>query len=421
MYTLNENVGTYDVVVAGGGPAGVVFGYLMARAGMKVLLLEAYRDFNRQFRGDTLNPLTMGLLDEMGLMEEVLALPHNKVDTVKAVGAKDIEAFNLTYSRMPSKYPYVMILSQPIFLNFMVAKASAFPTFSVQMQARVNDLIEEDGRIRGVRYKTADNVVHEARAQLVIGADGRNSVVREKARLETRTITKEPTYVLWFRLPLEAGDPPEGLVAREEEQTTLFMFRRPDEWQVSLTLKKGVEYKAWKEQGVEQMRAAVAEMVPQFRERMGAIEWKDTSLLPVELKQALRWYRDGLLVIGDAAHIMSPFGGIGINLAIRDAVHAANILVEPLTRRNVQVRDLKKVQDRVMWELRIVQGLQAKQQDSAPRPGEVIGLPPIARLMLRIPIIRDLPIFVLSFGLVPTRIGRRFRKPVPRLVTAAGD
>lgn len=412
---------SYDVVVVGGGPAGVVFSYLMARAGLKVLLLEAYRDFNRQFRGDTLNPLTLGLLDQMGLSDEVLRLPHNRVDKVKAVGAKAIEAFNLTYSRMPSKYPYVMILAQPIFLNFMVAKASASPNFKVQMQARVNGLIEEDSKIRGVRYKTADNIQHEAHAQVVIGADGRNSVVREHAALETRTITQTPSNVVWFKLPLEDGDPPEGLVAREEELTTLFMFRRPDEWQVSLTLKKGVDYKAWRARGIEPMRASVVEMVSQFAARMEAIDWKDTSLLPVELKQAVRWYRDGLLLIGDAAHVMSPFGGIGINVAIRDAVIAANLLVDPLLAQNVEVRDLKRVQDRVFWEIRLIQGLQANQQDAALKPGEVIGLPPIARLMLRIPIIRDIPIFILSFGLVPVRVGRQFRVEAPRLFSAVGD
>ncbi|MDX2161892.1 MAG: FAD-dependent oxidoreductase [bacterium] len=408
----------HDVIVVGGGPGGSVLSYLLARAGRKVLQLEAYRDFNRQFRGDTLNPLTMGLLDEMGLMDEILTLPHNRVTTVKAVGAEAIEAYNLTYSRMPSKFPYVMILAQPIFINFMVAKASAYPNFTLRMQARVNELIEEGGKIVGVRYKTPDGAVHEARAQLVVGADGRNSVVRELAGLKTRTLTKTPTTVVWFKLPLEAGDPPEGLVAREEERTTLFMFRRPDEWQISLTLKKGVEYKAWKARGIEALRANVAHMVPEFAARLESLDWKDTALLPVELKQAEQWYRDGLLVIGDAAHVMSPFGGIGINVAIRDAVIAANVLAEPLRRRNVRVRDLKQVQDRVMWEIRLIQGLQASQQDAAPRPGEVIGLPPIARLILRIPVIRDIPIFILSFGLVHVRVAARFRMKRPRVVMA---
>lgn len=410
-----------DVVVVGGGPAGVVFSYLMAKVGLKVLLLEAYRDFNRQFRGDTLNPLSMGLLDELGLMYEILSLPHSKVDQVKAVGAKEIEAFHLTYSRMPSKFPYVMILAQPIFLNFMVAKASAYPNFRVSMQSRVNKLIEENGAVRGVQYKTADGILHEVRAQLVIGADGRNSTVRELANIETQTLTEIPSYVVWFKLPLEAGDPEEGLVAREENLTTLFMFRRPDEWQVSLSLKKGVDYKEWKARGIEAMRASVTEMVPQFKERLELIDWKDTSLLPVELKSALQWYREGLLLIGDAAHVMSPFGGIGINVAIRDAVIAANCLVDPLLQRQVRLRDMKRVQDRVLWEIKLIQGLQAKQQDSAPRPGEVIGLPPLARLLLRIPLLRDLPIFVLSFGLIPVRIRACFKQSKPHMVYAVGD
>jgi 2-polyprenyl-6-methoxyphenol hydroxylase-like FAD-dependent oxidoreductase len=411
----------YDAVVVGGGPGGVVFSYLMARAGLKVLLLEAYKDFNRQFRGDTLNPLTMNILDQLGLMDEILALPHSKVDTVKAVGAKEIEAYKLTYSRMPSKYPYVMILAQPIFLNFMVAKAASFPNFSVQMQARVNQLIEEDGVVRGVRYKTGDGEIHEARAQVVIGADGRNSVVRDLAGLETRTITQTQSMVVWFKLPVEAGDPEEGLVAREEDLSTLFMFRRPDEWQISLTLKKGVDYKTWKANGIEAMRAAIADMVPQFKDRMESIDWKDTSLLPVELKQTQQWYRDGVLVIGDAAHIMSPFGGIGINLAIRDAVIAANTLAAPLMAQKVTVRHLKKVQDRVMWEIKLVQKFQANTQDAASKPGEVIGLPPIARFMLRVPIIRDIPIFILSFGLVPVRVKRRFTQMPSQFAVVMGD
>lgn len=398
-----------DVVVVGGGPSGVMFAYLAARAGIHVLLLEAYKDFNRQFRGDTINPLTMGLLNELRLMDEISTLPHNKVDKVKAVGANAIEAFNLTYSRMPTKFPYVMILAQPIFLEFMVEKASAFPNFSLERQARVNALVEIDGKISGVQYKTADGTQHEVHANLVIGADGRNSVVRERAGIETRTLTETPTYVVWFKLPLQDGDPEEGLVAREEDKETLFMFRRPDEWQVSLTLKKDVDYKAWKANGIEAMRASVIQMVPQFRERMEQIDWKDTSLLPVELKQAVVWYREGVLLIGDAAHVMSPLGGIGINVAIRDAVIAANILVEPILRGQVKLSDLKKVQDRVLWEIKLVQGAQAKAQDAAARPGEVIGLPPIARLLLRIPILRDLPIFILSFGLVPVRVGSRFR------------
>jgi 2-polyprenyl-6-methoxyphenol hydroxylase-like FAD-dependent oxidoreductase len=178
-----------------------------------------------------------------------------------------------------------------------------------------------------------------------------------------------------------------------------------------------VEYKGWKARGIEAMRAEVARMVPEFTERMEAIDWKDTALLPVELKQAVKWYGDGVLLIGDAAHVMSPFGGIGINVAIRDAVIAANTLVKPLHEKNVTQRHLKRIQDRVAWEIRFVQGIQAAAQDSAPRPGEVIGLPPIARLILRIPIVRDLPIFLLSFGLVPVRVSRRLRASAPRTVS----
>lgn len=417
---MSETSAQYDVIIAGGGPGGVVLGYLLARAGRKVLLMEAYKDFNRQFRGDTLNPLAMGLLDQMGLMDEILQLPHNKVETVKAVGAGGIEAYGLTYSRMPSKFNYVMILAQPVFLDFMVAKASQYPNFHVRMQARVNSLIEENGVITGVAYKDVKGETHRLSAKLVVGADGRNSYVREAAGLETITTTQTTDYVIWFKLPLEAGDVADGLVAREVRDSTLFMFRRAEEWQISLTLRKGVDYKAWKARGIEAMRADVAQMVPEFAERMQDIEWKDTALLPVDLKRAVKWYRDGLLLIGDAAHIMSPFGGIGINLTIRDAVIAANRLARPLEQGRPDTKILASIQKRVEWEIKLTQGIQAKLQDSAPAPDKVIGLPPIARFFLRVPVLRDLPIFLLSFGLVPVRVDTSvLRQPPTALIPTA--
>ncbi len=404
-----SNQKQYDAVIVGGGPAGVLTSYMLAKAGRKVLLLEAYKDFNRQFRGDTLNPLAMGFLDQLGLMDEILELPHEKVEQVKAVGAEGIEAFDLTYRRMPSKFPFVMVIAQPIFLNFLVQKAEAFPNFNLRTQARVNDIIEENGTVTGVQYKDQQGKLHQVYSKLVIGADGRNSVIRKKAGLPTIQTTEKTDYVVWFKLPTEAHDPQEGLVAREERFSTLFMFRRPDEWQISLTLKKDVDYKSWKARGIEQMRAAVTEMVPEFKARLETVEWADTALLPVDLKRATKWYRDGLLVIGDAAHVMSPFGGIGINVALRDAVIVANQLSDVLATGRPSVSQLRRVQKRVEWEVKLLQRIQAGVQDSASKPDEVIGLPPIARFILRIPIIRDLPIFLLSFGLVPVWVNRKFR------------
>jgi 2-polyprenyl-6-methoxyphenol hydroxylase-like FAD-dependent oxidoreductase len=416
---MEAQLETVDSVVVGGGPAGVVLSYLLARAGLKVVLLEAFKDFNRQFRGDTLNPLSMGLLAKLGLMDDILKLPHSKVADLKALNKVGLKAAQLTYSRLPTKFPYIMIISQPIFLDFMVAKAAAFPNFEVRMQARVNGLIEENGVIKGVQYRDANGRLHEVRATLTVGADGRNSIVRKEAGLESINLTEKADEVLWFKIPLADGDPVEGLVTLEDDLNALFMYRRPEEWQVSITVKKGT-YKAMRERGIADFRRSVVNMVPEFAARMEAIDWEDTSLLKVELKRAKQWYREGLMLIGDAAHIMSPLGGIGINLAIRDAVMAANRLVEPLKRGSVTTRQLSALQQRVAWEIALTQKIQAAAQNSkdltvpVPNAGknanDVIGLPPAVQVLLKIPIVRDIPTFFLAFGLVPVRVSRALRQ-----------
>jgi 2-polyprenyl-6-methoxyphenol hydroxylase-like FAD-dependent oxidoreductase len=396
-----------DCVVVGGGPAGLVFAYLAARRGLKVTVLEIAKDFNRQFRGDTLNPLTLTFLEQMGLVDEVLALPHSKVDTLYA--SADKAFIELSYKRLKSKYPYVMILSQPIFLNFLVEKASAHPNFELKMRARVTGLLEEDGGVAGVTYKDAEGNDYELRAPLTLGADGRSSATRKFSGLKTVNLSKRPDEVIWFNMPIKKGDPEEGLVARENARHSVFMFRRPTEWQIGLTLLKD-KYQTFKDKGLEHFHSEMEHLLPEFKTRIQATTWQDTAYLKVELKRAERWYKKGLLLIGDAAHVMSPIGGIGINLAIRDAVVAANTLLEPLSRGVVKESDLAKVQRKVGWEIRLLQAFQVTIQNAGYKNEEnpndkVIGLPKIFRDgFLSVPLVRDLPVKLLAFGMVRVRL-----------------
>ncbi len=397
-----------DCIVVGGGPAGIIFGYLAARAGLKVTLLEAAKDFNRQFRGDTLNPLTLTFLEQMGLIDEVLALPHSKVDTLRATAGGD-EAVELSYKRLKTKYPYVMILSQPIFLNFLIEKASQYPNFKLEMRAKVTSLIEEGGAVRGVAYKDGNGDEQSLFAPFTLGADGRASATRKHSGLKIVNLTKRPDDVVWFNVPIEAGDPQEGLIARENDANSVFMFRRPDEWQIGLTLLKG-SYREFREKGTDNLRYELAQLLPEFGARLQALDWPGTAYLKVELKRAERWHKRGLLLIGDAAHVMSPIGGIGINLAIRDAVVTANSVLGPLSRGALKESDLARVQRKVAWEVRLIQGFQAFIQNSTNKDADktdntIIGFPKIIRdTLLSIPFVRDLPVRLLAFGLVPVRL-----------------
>lgn len=397
-----------DCIVVGGGPAGVIFGYLAARAGLKVTLLEAAKDFNRQFRGDTLNPLTLTFLEQMGLIDEVLALPHSKVDTLRATAGGD-ESVELSYKRLKTKYPYVMILSQPIFLNFLIEKASAYPNFKLETRAKVTDLIEEGGTVRGVIYKDAEGNEQSLFAPFTLGADGRASATRKHSGLKTVNLTKRPDDVIWFNVPIEAGDPQEGLFARKNDEYSVFMFRRPDEWQVGLALLKG-SYRAFRERGTDNLRHELVHLLPEFGARLQALDWSQTAYLKVELKRVERWYKEGLLLIGDAAHVMSPIGGIGINPAIRDAVVAREQGVGPPHRGMLKESDLAKVQRKVAWEVKLIQRFQAFIQNSTNKDPDklddtIIGFPKAVReTLFAIPFIRDLPVKLLAFGVVPVRL-----------------
>lgn len=396
-----------DVVVVGGGPGGVIFAYLAARSGLRVRLLEAQSDFNREFRGDTLNPLALNLLEELGLIDEVMALPHGKVSTLRGSGTIP---YTLSYGILRGKYPYVMILSQSLFLNFMVEKAQQFEGFSVEMRSRVNSLIEEDGAIKGVEYRDANGELKSVRATLTIGADGRNSAVRKLANIETITLTNQPDDILWMRLPMQDDlDPKEDLITRQDEHHSLFMFRRSNErdWQIGATILKG-GYKELRAQDITVFRQLMGSLIPEYRERLEHIEWQDVAYLPVDLKRALQWHREGLLLIGDSAHIMSPVGGVGINLAIRDAVVAANMLIEPIKQGHVSLEQLAQVQHKVEWDIKIVQNFQAAIQNASKKTaknsvGSKIGRK-MAGLFTQIPLVKKIPVRLLAYGLVTVNV-----------------
>lgn len=389
--------------VVGGGPGGALLALLLARQGIPVLLLEEHKDFARDFRGDTIHPSVMEILDEIGLADRLLELPHSKIPTMTLQTADG--PFTLAnLGRLRTRFPYIVMLPQARFLEFITAEAARFPSFRLAMGARVEDLVEEEGAVRGVYYR-ADDGWHEVRAPLTVGADGRFSRVRRLAGIEPIK-TAPPLDVLWFRLPRAPADPPDSF-GRVGKGHIAVALNRGDLWQIAYSIPKG-GYQELRAAGLEALRRAIAEVVPELADRVGALEgWKQVSLLSVESSRCPRWYRPGLLLIGDAAHTMSPVGGVGINYAIQDAVVAANVLARPLRAGRVDLDDLYAVQRRREWPTRIIQWAQSVMQRQV-----VAGLdsdtpftiPPVVRFLLRLPIVGAIPARLIGFGVRRERV-----------------
>jgi 2-polyprenyl-6-methoxyphenol hydroxylase-like FAD-dependent oxidoreductase len=314
--------------IAGGGPAGMVLAYLLARAGIEVLVLEKHADFLRDFRGDTIHPSTLEVMYELGLLEEFLKLPHDELRELSAeINGLQFTVGDFTY--VPGHCKFIALMPQWDFLNFIADRAKRYPEFNLRMQAEVTDLILDGDRVIGVRARTQLGPV-EIRAELVIGADGRRSVVREKAELEVETFGS-PIDVLWMRIPRKPGDPPQTF-GHIDSGRILVMIQRNDYWQCAFVIAKG-SFAGIREKGLQPFRDDIVRLQPFLRGRENELKsWEDIKLLTVVIDRLKKWHRPGLLCIGDAAHAMSPIGGVGINLAIQDAVAAANILAPAFQR-----------------------------------------------------------------------------------------
>jgi 2-polyprenyl-6-methoxyphenol hydroxylase-like FAD-dependent oxidoreductase len=342
----------------------MMLGFLLARRGVDAVVLEKHGDFLRDFRGDSMHPSTLEVMHELGLLEQLLELPHHRIDRVQAWIDDEIATF-ADFTHLPTRCQFGTMLPQWDFLSFLADQAKAFPAFSVRMDTEVQRLIVENERVRGVVARGPDGEV-EVRADLVVGCDGRDSVVRDQAGLPVRE-HGAPMDVLWFRLPRQADDP-EDVHLRLQAGRFIVLIGRPDHWQCGFVIAKN-SYEQVREQGLDALRREIAESVPFFADRVDEIAtWEMVPHLSVRVDSLRRWYRPGLLCIGDAAHAMSPAGGVGINLAIQDAVAAANILGPTLERGAPTVADLRKVQRRRSWPARLTQRVQVLIGDRALRP-----------------------------------------------------
>lgn len=347
-------------VIAGAGPAGLMLGYLLARAGVEVVVVEKHGDFLRDFRGDTIHPSTLEVMRELGLVDEFLKLPHTRAPKLSAeMGGRTVTIAD--FSRLPVENRFIAFMPQWDFLNFLAEKAKAYPNFRLVMQAGVVDLIDEAGRISGLVVETAEGQ-SRVRSQLVVGADGRNSVVRTKGGLAVESFGV-PSEVLWMKLSKQPGDPAD-VMGHAGPRQGLVLIDRGDYWQCGFVLRKDT-YAEILEGGIEPLRRMVDHISPLPGDRMLEIRsFEDVSLLTVRIDRLTQWWRPGLLCIGDAAHAMSPIGGVGVNLAVQDAVAAANILARPLREKLLSDRDLAAVERRRSFPTRATQKLQLMMRGS---------------------------------------------------------
>jgi len=384
--------------IAGGGPAGLMAGYLLARAGVKVTVLEKHADFLRDFRGDTVHPSTLEIVYELGILDRFLALPHQKVERLAGqIGSSRIMLAD--FRHLPVHEKYIAMMPQWDFLNFIAEEANSFPGFRLIMQAEATGLIEDGGKIVGVRANAGNGKI-EIRAPLVIAADGRNSILRQRAALAVADLGA-PMDALWFRLPAYAHDVPETM-GRFGAGYILVTIYRGDYWQCAYVIPKGA-IETLKKAGIESFRDTIAAGLPFEDGRTEAIEsWDDVNLLTVRVDRLDRWYRPGFLCIGDAAHAMSPVGGVGINLAVQDAVAAANILANPLREGKVSVADLRAVQARRSFPTRVTQAIQVAVQNNIIGPTLKLRqepkVPLAVRLMQTFPVLQRIPARVLGLG-----------------------
>ena len=395
---------TTQCCIAGGGPAGMMLGFLLARAGVRVVVLEKHADFFRDFRGDTVHPSTLEFMYELGLLDRFLKLPHQEVETLSAqIGAQHLQMAD--FRHLPTHCKFIALMPQWNFLNFLAEEGKRYKTFDLRMQADATDLIEENGRVAGLIARTPEGQL-AIRAGLTVGCDGRHSTVREKAGLVSEDYGA-PMDVLWFRLTRKTSDSADTF-GHVEAGRLMVMLDRGDYWQCAYVIPKGGIERV-KAEGLEAFRARVVEMSPFVSDRIAELKtWDDVKLLSVTVDRLRKWWRPGLICIGDAAHAMSPIGGVGINVAVQDAVAAANRLAAPLRAGKVTDEDLQAIEQRRTPAVRFTQWLQLtiqKRVISRVLASHERPKPPLAFKAFGIfPVLRRIPARLLGIGIRPEHV-----------------